>query len=165
MNALRSRKMPWARVIAIGLIAGTADILLAYANANLSRSIPFERVLRYIASGVFGKEAFTGPSGMAAWGLFFHYVIAMSWIILIFFLYKWRVFPVKGMLTTAAIYGAIVWACMTFIIVPMTNVPASKGHDPVAMLKAAVILMLAIGIPGVLGAHRYFYRPAVAAIN
>ena len=51
-----------------GLIAGTLDIsaaILFLANGNAAG------VLKYIASGAFGKDAFTGGDEMLAWGVLF----------------------------------------------------------------------------------------------
>ncbi|HEY2727215.1 MAG TPA: hypothetical protein VGI61_08585, partial [Parafilimonas sp.] len=60
------------------LLAGTLDILAAFADYYIATRRGPEGVLRFIASGVFGKDAFTGASLMIWLGLFFHFVIAFA---------------------------------------------------------------------------------------
>jgi hypothetical protein len=60
------------------LLAGTLDIVAACIRAYTANGVTPDRVLQYIAAGVFGKSAYTGGYGMMAWGLFFHFIIASA---------------------------------------------------------------------------------------
>ena len=62
-------------ILKTGLIAGTLDILAAIVILAKMNAVG---VLQYVASGVFGKEAFSGGTTMAIAGLIFHYIIAFS---------------------------------------------------------------------------------------
>ena len=69
-------------VLKAGVIVGTLDILAAFIQFYSKTQKNPIVVLNFIASGIFGKEAFTGGNKMAAFGLFFHYVIAFGFTLL-----------------------------------------------------------------------------------
>lgn len=103
-------------------------------------------MLKYVASGVFGKEAFTSDSSMIFWGLFFHYVIAISFTFFFFWLAK--TFPgiLKVKLLTAVGYGIFMWCVTQFLVIPLSKIPT-----PAATLSGAAmaisILIVCMGIP------------------
>ncbi len=68
-------------VLKAGFIVGTLDILAAFINYYINTGKSPEPVLKFIASGVFGKSAFTIGNEMLAWGLLFHYGIAFIFTI------------------------------------------------------------------------------------
>lgn len=55
----------WKPIFKTTLLAGSLDITAACVNAYISNKIMPGRVLQYIASGIFGKDAYAG--GMASW--------------------------------------------------------------------------------------------------
>src|SRR6478735_7381956 len=57
-------------ILIAGLIIGILDGLAACISAYVQREVTPGRVWRYVASGVFGKEAFDGGTPMAFMGLF-----------------------------------------------------------------------------------------------
>src|SRR5690242_6943568 len=61
-----------------GLIAGTLDITAACITSTLRGGTPL-RLLRYVAGGLLGPNAFNGGLGTAALGLGLHFLIATSW--------------------------------------------------------------------------------------
>ncbi len=75
-------------IIKASLVTGSLDILFAFANAWWSAGISPERVLQFIASGLFGKSAFQGLPAIAFLGLAIHYFIAFCWTVLFFFVYS-----------------------------------------------------------------------------
>ena len=108
--------------IKTGLVVGLLDITAACINAYLQRGVTPAGVLRYIASGVFGKTAFTGGWDIAALGLLFHFTIAIGWTTLFFVLYdKVRVLQLNKIYVGLG-YGIVVWLGMNFIVLPLSNV-------------------------------------------
>ena len=70
---------PLKVILVAGLVAGTLDILAAFVQTYINTRKGPDIVLKYIASGVFGrKEAFGGGDSMIIWGLLFHFIIAMA---------------------------------------------------------------------------------------
>lgn len=93
------------------IVAGTLDIASAIL---LNRKVPVERILRYIASGVYGKAAFTAGKEMIWYGLLFHYLIAYAWAATWFILYPTFEKFLKNKLVTGMVFGLITWLIMNF---------------------------------------------------
>ncbi len=74
-------------IVQAGLLAGTLDISAACIHAYLLRGTTPVQVLRYVASGVWGTDAFQGGTGIALQGLLFHFIIAFGWTVLFFLAY------------------------------------------------------------------------------
>lgn len=148
---------PLLKTIArVGLLAGTLDILSACLQAYIARAITPETVLRFIASGAFGKPAFTGGWEMPLVGLLFHYIIAYSFTILFFLVYPSIKLLSKSIVLTAIVYGIFIFVVMNLLVLPLTRVT----RTPIKFDKAAIatfILIVAIGLPLSFFARK-FYR-------
>ncbi|MGS2738057.1 hypothetical protein [Sinomicrobium sp. M5D2P17] len=137
-----------------GLLVGTLDISAACIQAGI-RGVGPERVLRYVASGVFGDAAFSGTIAYVFYGLFFHYLIAMCWTILFFSLYPpLRLWKYNRVITGIG-YGILVGLLMNFVVVPLSDVP--RGPVEISSVIVAIsILIVAIGIPLSFGAYSFY---------
>jgi hypothetical protein len=133
-------------VIKISFVAGTLDILCALVQFYIKTGKNPVAVLKFIASGFFGKEAFTDNSLMPIYGLFFHYVIAFSWTALFFFLYPKISFLKKNKFVSGAVYGVFIWIIMTQLILPLSNTP-DLPFNIIQSILGIIILILAVGIP------------------
>lgn len=133
-------------VLKAGLFVGTLDILAALLHYFIKTNKDPLPVLKFIASGVFGKEAFTGGNSMYTWGLVFHFIIAISFTIFFFWVYSIVPSLFKYRLLTGIIYGLFVWAVMQFIVLPLSNAP-KMAFRPLNAMLAAAILVICIGIP------------------
>lgn len=135
-----------AKIIKAGLLVGTLDITAACIQFYLKTGKGPEPVLRYIASGAFGTDAFSGGSITLFWGLFFHYLIAMSFTFLFFWLVK--IFPAMLNMKwiTAVVYGIFMWAITQLVVVPLSKIPA-RPLTVSGALTAIVILIVCISIP------------------
>lgn len=142
-------------IVLIGGIAGTLDIAAAFINFYLSTGKNPMRVLEFIASGVFGKEAFAGNPMMPFYGLLFHYSIATWWAVLFYFLYLKINVLGKHWIISGTVYAVIVWMAMTRIVLPLSNVPQQPFVLTRALL-AIVILIFCIGLPISYGIKKYF---------
>ena len=140
-------------ILLAGLIAGTVDIIAAIFLLAGGNAIA---TLKYIAGGAFGKAASEGGNEMVAYGLLFHYIIAMSWTTAYFLLYPKLAFLRWNKWLNAVAYGIIVWSLMTFVVLPMTQI-TQRPFNWENALKNVVILMFSIGLPVSLLTDR-FYR-------
>lgn len=133
-------------ILKAGLFVGTLDILAAFLHSFIKTNKDPLPVLKFIASGVFGKEAFTGGNNMYIWGLVFHFIIAIAFTVIFFWVYS--LFPslFKYRLLTGIVYGLFVWAVMQFIVLPLSNAP-KMAFRPLNAMLAAAILVICIGIP------------------
>jgi uncharacterized membrane protein YagU involved in acid resistance len=135
-----------SRIIRAGLIVGTLDILAACIYYFFKTKDNPLNILKFVASGIFGKEAFSGRNNMIVSGLILHYVIAFAFTILFFWLFSNIKILSKNKIVTGIIYGIFVWVVMNLIVVPLSNVP----HRPFNMANAiinVIILIVCIGIP------------------
>ena len=139
----------------VGLLAGTLDICSACLQVYLVKGTHPEIVLRYVASGVFGKAAFTGGTAMALCGLLFHYFIAYSFTAFFFWIYPRLPLQRVNVFLMAILYGLFMYIVTTFIVLPLSKIGNIPFH-PDKALMAAGILMIAIGLPLSFFARRFY---------
>lgn len=138
-------------IIITGLVAGSLDLVMAML-LFVSRSKQKPSVLfRYIASAAFGAKVSTAGMGMAWLGLVFHYLIAMVWTVLYFFVFQ-RVLPCGSVAAHAVVYGMFVWVVMNLVVLPMSKAEPRPWSAPLALVNI-VILIIAIGWPCAYGAQ------------
>jgi hypothetical protein len=140
-------------ILVAGLIAGTIDILAAIIILAGGNAVG---TLKFVASGAFGKAALDGGNEMAAFGLLFHFIIAMCWTAAFFILYSKLPFLKWNKWLNAIAYGLFIQILMSFVVLPLTQIPP-RPFNWVSFLENAVILMFSIGLPVSLLADR-FYR-------
>ena len=146
MNQQLVKKNNLELILLSGLLVGTLDIVSACVDYYIATGKGPEGVLRFVASGVFGQEAFTGNNAMLIWGLLFHYLIAFSFTIFFFWLYPKIKFMSDYPILTAVLYGIFMWVATTRIVMPLSNTPKGTFHFWKA-IKAILILAVMIGIP------------------
>jgi hypothetical protein len=137
----------YSSIIKAGLIAGTLDILAAITNYYLRSGKGPEGVFRFIASGAFGRAAFTGGTEYIIAGLLFHYLIAFGFAILFFLIYpKIRHWVSSYIVITGLVYGLIAWCIMNLIVIPSSKTPALPFNLQ-QMIIGMLFLMCFIGLP------------------
>jgi len=152
--ASSSGKLAFA-IIKAGFIAGTLDICIAFLQYYLKTGKEPANVLRFIAGGVFGNQAFSGGAAMAGAGLVFHYMIAFSWTIIFFLLYPRIALMRKNIMITAFAFGVLVWCFMNLLVLPLSALP-SLHADLKQSITALLILVVAIGFPLSFFAKKYY---------
>lgn len=141
-------------ILLAGLLVGTLDITAASIQTLVNGREPLN-MLKFIASGVFGKTALSGGMSYALYGLFFHYCIALGWSSLFFMMYPRFSFLWRRTILTGFGYGIFVWFMMSRIVLPLSNVPRLPFRFGGAMIGAS-ILIVAIGIPLSLMANKFY---------
>ncbi len=141
------------KVLRAGLLVGTLDILAACIQYTLNTRQEPSAVLRFIASGVFGTDAFSGSSLMVVAGIIFHYIIALGFSYLFFMIYPKLNALFRNNILSGIFYGIFIWCVMSFIIVPLSNTPALPFSYS-GVIISILILICCIGIPLALIAGR-----------
>jgi len=150
-----SLSLPGA-IVRTGLIAGTLDVLTAIiVYAVILHKVTATRILQGIASGVFGQQAFSGGTAMALTGLVFHYIIAFAFTASYFLVYPHLPFLKRHPVPNALLYGILVWMIMNLVVLPLSRYPQATLRLGPSLLGMA-ILMVMIGLPVALRAHRYY---------
>ena len=137
----------YQKIILAGFIVGTSDILSAFLHVLIKTGQShFFDILKFIASGIFGKEASSGGAEMILAGLFFHYLIAYIFTIFFFWLFPKIRIASQNRLLTGIVYGFFVWAVMNLAVVPLSRIPHRTFTISNAIINIA-ILMICVGIP------------------
>ena len=153
-----SAKSPSAAktILLSGFVAGTMDMLAAIlVYTVIMQKVTALQILHGIAAGVFGKDIVGNSTTMAFIGLVFHYLIAFSFAIGYFIAYPYIPFLRRYKIVSGIVYGIFVWAVMNLIVLPMSNAYHAPFAWPSA-IRAAVILIICIGLPISLITSRYF---------
>jgi len=133
-------------ILFAGLACGTLDITAAFLVYGNMFHIGPTRILHNVASGLLGRDAYTGGLATAAVGLLCHYVIAFDAATVFFFLS--RAFPllVNQAVLWGALYGTAVYFFMNRIVVPLSNV-AKTSFSFKMMIIGVIIHILCVGLP------------------
>jgi hypothetical protein len=148
--------LPISALVRAWLIVGTLDIIAAIIQTFIGGG-NITRLMQYIASGVFGPAAFEGGTAYAVMGLAFHYVVALGWSTLFFLIYPRLTFAPTNRLLTGIGYGILVWFMMNRVVLPLSNVKMGP-FDVQKAIIAALVLIVAIGIPLSLMASKHFLK-------
>lgn len=139
-------------VAAGGFAAGLLDILFAFVNSGL-RSVPPETVLQAVASGIFGKAAYSGGAVMALTGALLHFGMTMVMAAIFVFAYR-RIATLRSHVMIAGLtYGAAIFFVMKFVVLPLSNFPG-KGAGPFNPYNFAAHILL-VGLPIALAARQW----------
>ena len=149
-----------AKILQAGLIVGTLDILSAFIYYYIKTGkTNFLVIFKFIASGIFGKEAGAGGTAMILAGFILHYAIAFSFTVFFFWLYPKVKVMSRNRIVTAIVYGLFVWTLMNLVVVPMSN----TVHRPFKIEGAIInmcILIICIGLPLSFMANAFFRKPS-----
>lgn len=135
-----------------GLIAGTLDILAA---VTILGKMNYAGTLKFIASGVFGPEAFAGGPEMIFAGLIFHYLIALAFTASWFYIYPYLPSIKTNRLLSGLFIGVLIWCIMNLGVLPLSNVKSAAPTLHGILLNMS-ILVVCIGLPVSYFSNRFF---------
>lgn len=131
-----------------GLIAGTLDMLAAITvYAFILQKTTAIKILQSIASGLFKKDAYSGGSQMALYGLLLHYFIALTFAWFYFTIYPYFTFIKRNTLLSGILYGIFVWIIMNLVVLPTVFPVLPEKHLDFPLILSILILICCIGIP------------------
>jgi uncharacterized membrane protein YagU involved in acid resistance len=146
-------------ILCSGLVAGTCDIIAALTIYSIIlEKVTGIKLLQSIASGVFKKQAYDGGSIMALWGVFFHYLIAMTFAWFYFIIYPHLPFLKKNAIISGFLYGIFVWIIMNLIVLPLVFPILPEKHLDFPLFLSILILMFCIGLPISFITKKYYSR-------
>jgi len=145
----------WKQIFKATVIAGCLDITAASIQAYLSKGVNPGIVLKFIASGIFGKEAYSGDIKYILFGLAVHFFIVFACAVTYFLCYPKIQLLRRNILLSSFLIAFIAWLVTTRIIIPLSKIQPSAFNLEKAII-AILILYFCIGIPIALSA-KYFY--------
>ena len=136
----------WKQIFKAAAIAGSLDISAASIQAYVTNKVTPDTLLRYIASGLFGKEAFSGGIAYVLIGLAVHFLIAFSCTVTYFFAYpKIKLLRISVLLSSFFV-ALVAWIITTRLIIPLSKIQ----QPPFNLVKAIIaisILYFCVGLP------------------
>ncbi len=144
-----------------GLAAGILDILYAFVLSGIGGGSPLG-VLRSVASGLLGAQAFKGGIPAAALGLVLHLGITVVAAGIYLFAARQSVFIREHYLLCGSIFGVLVYLTMNFVVLPLSAVPFHLKYTPQTLLQGFVSHALLVGIPIALCVRRFSFNRAQA---
>lgn len=140
-----------------GLIIGAADGVAAITSAYLTRGATPDRVFQYVASGVLGRDAFSGGMLVVLLGVVLHFFIAFNFTAFFYFLANKHKWLLDYNLLYGGLYGIFIWLVMNFIVIPLSQINSS-GFDLTQVIIGLLIHIFVIGIPIAWLTRRQFVR-------
>ncbi|MEN2413267.1 DUF1440 domain-containing protein [Flavobacterium mesophilum] len=131
-----------------GLIAGTLDLVTAIVvYAGILDKTTGIKILQSIASGIFKKEAYSGGSQMALYGVLLHYFIAFTFTWFYYTVYPYFSFLKKNTLASGIVYGIFVWIIMNLVVLPVVFPVLPEKHLDFPLFLSIIIIICCIGTP------------------
>ena len=149
----------WARWLALGwLVAATCDICYATGFSYLYRGVPPSRILKSVASGILGADAYQGGTATAVLGLGLHYLNALI-ITCIFFAVASRAPAlVRRPVLIGVLYGIVVYGVMNYVVIPLSRIGPRPTPPTPTWVTGLIVHMFFIGMPIAIAANRAFAR-------
>jgi hypothetical protein len=136
-----------------GAAAGILDITAALIVYGLRGARPIP-ILQSIASGLLGPPAFKGGAGTAAHGLALHFLIAFIAAAIYAGASRRLRILVERPVLAGLLYGAVVYAVMNGVVLPLSNAARGRFSAPLA-LTILVVHLLCVGLPIALAVRRH----------
>jgi uncharacterized membrane protein len=145
---------PALAILVGGVIAGLLDICFAFVFYGFHGSPPVG-ILQSIASGLLGNAAFEGGAATAALGAVFQLVIPTIAAAVYFVLTRVSAFVRMHAVACGLVYGIVVWAGMTYVVLPLSAIPWTPKFKPAMSIPAIIAHMFFVGLPIALANRKY----------
>ncbi len=157
MSEIKARSFAAFKIIlTAGFIAGALDILAAIViySVVMQRTTDI-KILQGIGRAAFGTSLFHNATSLALYGLFVHFLIALSFSTFYFFIFPYLSFANKQILLSGLLYGIFVWCVMNLAILTVFHISnISVKWDSIA--RGCLILMFFVGLPISIIVSRYY---------
>jgi hypothetical protein len=135
-------------ILAAGAVVGVLDAIDAIVAFKVFTGFDPIPIYQFVASGLLGKQAFSGGLGSAGLGLAIHFLIAFSAAsAYIVAAQKWKPLTQQWQAYSLA-YGVLVYLVMNFAIIPLSKIEPSPFSLPLflnGVFGHAILVGLPIG--------------------
>ena len=141
-----------------GLVAGVLDIIYAFVFSYLRSGRSPALILRSVASGALGRDAYQGGAKTAALGLVFHFLIALAAAAVYVLASRALPFLTTHPIISGMIYGLCVYAVMNCVVLRVSAIQATTwpwSYPKSVLIGGLLIHMFGIGLPIALVNRRY----------
>jgi len=144
-------------IILAGLSAGILDGIAASIVFNIKLGLSLGQVMQYVASGIYGKSAFSGGIPMILIGTLLHFFTAFTIAAGYFYAYT----KIKMLRSSAVLSGLTLglcaWLVMNLVVLPLSNTPPPP-FGVRDILIGIILHMFLVGLPISLITKRHFDR-------
>ncbi|MGZ3445732.1 MAG: hypothetical protein ACXWLG_09705 [Myxococcaceae bacterium] len=141
-------------ILAGGLAVAVLDGLDALVAYKLAFGMTPVTTYQFVASGMLGQSAFAGGAATALVGLAVHLLVAFS-ATAVFVLASERLPQLRrDAVAWGLAFGVGVFAVMTFVVIPLSRIPASTPPLPL-ILNGVIGHAFLVGLPIALAARRF----------
>jgi len=149
-------------IVSAGLTCGVMDITAAFVTWWPKGILP-SRILKGIASGLLGPDAYNGGWPTAALGLALHFFIALSAATVFYLASRKLSYLTRHPVIAGALYGIAVYLVMYWIVMPLSR----YRHRPFTLSSSTIAIVthiICVGLPiSLIIAH--YSRTSVRATN
>jgi uncharacterized membrane protein YagU involved in acid resistance len=133
-------------ILTAGIIAGTLDSAAASVVFYFKFGLSPAQVMQYIASALYGAEAFSGGAVMVIIGTLLHFMI--SFIIAGGYFYLSPIIKLlrKRPVISGLLLGVAIWLFMNLIIIPFSKIQPAPFQLSVVIISVAWHMVL-VGLP------------------
>ncbi len=147
------RAARWRWVVIGGLVGGLFDITYAIVFSWYRSAVPPARILQSVASGLLGRPAYDGGTATALLGLGLHFGIAICAASVYWLASRRLPLLVARPVLAGAAFGALVFAFMNLVVIPLSRFPGTPAYPPV-ILFSGLLVHMGFGVPIALAARR-----------
>lgn len=144
--------------VAAGSVSATVDLIYISTFSYLMAGVMPARILKSIATGLLGPDAFNGGAGVAALGFVCHYAILIVAAALFWVAARRIPFLTQRALLAGVLYGLAIWLVMNYIVLPLSAAPKFNGSMLGKVCNFAAHLVL-IGPSLALTIKRFATKP------
>jgi hypothetical protein len=144
MSSSRGRTAFW--VVLAGAVGATFDITYAVLYSGW-RGVAAERVLQSVASGLLGRDAFSGGWPVAALGLGLHYAIVIVAAAIFHVAARRLAWLREEPITAGALYGLCIYGFMNFVVLPLSAYPFKMTFALLTTATGVLVHMFLVGVP------------------
>jgi len=137
-----------------GLIAGSMDITAAILTFKIRNNVPPMRILQSVASGLLGRDAYTGGVATAALGLFLHFTIAFIWTTVFYLASRKMPWLVQHAVIVGILYGMFVQQFMQQVVLPLSAFHKAP-FNWTALIIGLITHIVCVGLPIALSVRKF----------
>ena len=138
-------------IVVGGVIVAVVDLL--YAIVVYSPRQPLF-ILQTIASGLLGPRAYSEGAYSCVLGVLLHFSIALTAATVFFLASRYLRFLITHVVASGLAYGAVVFAVMHMVVLPLSAVP-KHGIRPAYMALELVEHLFFVGLPIAFSVRHY----------
>ena len=123
------QRVPWSGVVLSGLAGGALDLTFAFIYYGQKGATP-AAILRTIASGLLGPEAYHAGAWVPPLGAALHFLIAVGAAFVFYLASRWFSVLVRRPVPCGAVFGVGMYVFMHSVVLPLSR--AHHGSPPLA---------------------------------